>query len=80
MGELDILKIFYEESEEFLDAWENILLALDESKNDDEQTEHLGAIFRYAHNLKGSAASVGLQDFYQLVHQCEELIEAFRIK
>lgn len=78
MGEAELLETFFEEAEEFLDSWEDNVMMLDEVSDASSQENLLAEIFRYAHNLKGSAGSVGLNKFYEIVHECEELIEGLQ--
>ncbi|MFC4159558.1 chemotaxis protein CheA [Chitinimonas lacunae] len=56
-------RVFYSESEEMLAAMEASLLALEQA-GEDERTEHVNAMFRAAHTIKGSA---GLFDFGNVV-------------
>ncbi len=43
--------------------------------DDDSQREHLDAIYREAHSLKGSAAMVGLPTIGDVAHAMEEVLE-----
>jgi two-component system chemotaxis sensor kinase CheA len=70
MVEQDFLSTFLDEAVETLAAWEQICLSL-ESNPDDSQ---VNALFRAAHNLKGSSRSVGLESFGQFVHVIEDTI------
>ncbi|WP_426745552.1 chemotaxis protein CheA [Myxococcus faecalis] len=67
-----VLAIFSEEAEELLSSMEETLIAL-EARPDDE---HLRALFRLAHNLKGSGSSLGFQSLTDYVHGAEDLIQA----
>ena len=67
--------IFFEEAGENLDSMEQMLLALDLEKADDEE---LNAIFRCAHSIKGGAATFGFADVAELTHQMESLLDKLR--
>lgn len=67
----DVLGFFLDEVEDVLDEWERICLDIKNGKDGDMQ-----ALFRCAHNLKGSSKSVGLDDFGDFVHKIEDLIGA----
>ena len=68
-------QIFFEEAGENLDQMEQMLLALDLEKADDEE---LNAIFRCAHSIKGGAATFGFADVAELTHQMESLLDKLR--
>ncbi|MDP2075537.1 chemotaxis protein CheA [Hydrogenophaga sp.] len=68
-------QIFFEEAGENLDQMEQMLLALDVDKADDEE---LNAIFRCAHSIKGGAATFGFADVAELTHQMESLLDKLR--
>ncbi|MES2842967.1 MAG: chemotaxis protein CheW [Pseudomonadota bacterium] len=68
-------QIFFEEAGENLDTMEQMLLALDVEKADDEE---LNAIFRCAHSIKGGAATFGFADVAELTHQMESLLDKLR--
>ena len=74
MMEPDFLETFLSEASETLDAWEASCLRLEKAPT----PENLDDLFRRAHNLKGSAKSVGLLDLGNLVHQAEDLITRLR--
>jgi two-component system chemotaxis sensor kinase CheA len=70
MNQSEFLPIFLEEAFEILERWESTCLKLDK----DASEENLNDLFRSAHNLKGSARSVGLLEFGKCVHVVEDLI------
>ena len=70
MVDHDFLPTFLDEAVETLTAWEQICLSL-ESNPDESQVD---ALFRAAHNLKGSSRSVGLEAFGKFVHLIEDTI------
>lgn len=67
---------FLEEAIDLLADWEKHCLGLD--KGFDKTT--VDALFRSAHNLKGSSRSVGLDAFGGLVHKTEDVISALRVQ
>ncbi|MFP2961408.1 chemotaxis protein CheA [Myxococcus sp. 1LA] len=67
-----VLAVFSDEAEELLSSMEETLIAL-EARPDDER---LRTLFRLAHNLKGSASSLGFQALTDYVHGAEDLIQA----
>lgn len=67
-----VLAVFSDEAEELLSSMEETLIAL-EARPDEER---LRTLFRFAHNLKGSASSLGFQALTDYVHGAEDLIQA----
>ncbi|APJ03678.1 chemotaxis protein CheA [Silvanigrella aquatica] len=68
--ENQFINIFLEEAIENLALWEITCLNIDKSNSH----ESLNKLFRIAHNLKGSSASVGLNQFTDYIHKVEELL------
>lgn len=66
--------VFLEEAADMLADWERFTVALQRGVDGSK----LDALFRSAHNLKGSARSVGLEGFAQLVHEAEDTINLLR--
>ena len=71
----DFLSIFLDEAEDTLQLWEADCLALSKIS---ERHSLWQSIFRHAHNLKGSARSVGLENYAAFIHKAEDLITALR--
>ncbi|MBS4099594.1 MAG: chemotaxis protein CheA [Sulfuricella sp.] len=69
------LQTFLAESRELLQAMEEGLLNL-ESQPDD--SEAIGAVFRAAHTIKGSAGLFGLDDIVAFTHVAENLLDKVR--
>lgn len=69
---------FCVESEETLGAWERACIDLAKAGDVSLDKALLDGLFRAAHNLKGSAASVGLDAFKSLVHEAENAITGLR--
>lgn len=69
-----ILGVFADEAAELLSSLEETLIALEASPDD----ERLQSLFRLAHNLKGSASSLGFQALTDYVHGVEDLLQALR--
>lgn len=68
-------KAFIVEAEENL---QNINTALLELEKDPGIRELIDEMFRYAHTIKGGAASVGFKDISVLAHEMENLMENLR--
>lgn len=69
------LKLFLEEAEEHLQTLEEDLVKLEKDADDQEL---LQAIFRAAHTLKGSSATLGHQRMAQLTHGMENILDKVR--
>ncbi|MBC7530958.1 MAG: chemotaxis protein CheA [Oligoflexus sp.] len=70
----EFLAIFLEEALDILSDWERNCLALEVAADD----AVCSALFRSAHNLKGSARSVGLAEYGKFIHCAEDLITLIR--
>jgi two-component system chemotaxis sensor kinase CheA len=68
-------QVFFDEAEELLAEKERLLLAVDIASPD---PEHLHAIFRTAHSIKGGAATFGLNDMTEVTHILESLLDKIR--
>lgn len=68
-------QVFFEESEELLAEAEKLLLDLDVANPD---AEHLNAIFRAAHSIKGGAATFSMVDMTEITHVLESLLDKIR--
>ncbi|SCU74842.1 fused chemotactic sensory histidine kinase in two-component regulatory system with CheB and CheY: sensory histidine kinase; signal sensing protein [Cupriavidus necator] len=66
---------FFEEAEELLVEMEQLLLGLDIEAPD---PEHLNAIFRAAHSIKGGAATFGFAALTETTHIFENLLDRTR--
>lgn len=66
----DFLSIFLEEADDMLETWEKTCLEIETNPS----CETFVSLFRTAHNMKGSAASVGLNAFSAFVHKIEDTI------
>ncbi len=71
---LEILKVFFQECREALDAMESGLLTLDASADD----ESINTIFRAAHSIKGGAATFGFAEVAAFTHGVETLLDGMR--
>ena len=72
--ELELLDTFLDEAFDMLDGWEAACLRL----RSGFEAKDMDALFRAAHNLKGSSRTVGLKEFGECVHKIEDLISAIR--
>jgi two-component system chemotaxis sensor kinase CheA len=70
----EILKVFFEESREGLDAMESGLLALDAGSD----REAINTVFRAAHSIKGGAATFGFMEISRFTHSVETLLDEMR--
>lgn len=70
----DFVQIFLDEAVDILNEWERHCLAMQAQPN----PASCDALFRSAHNLKGSARSVGLDAFARTIHKAEDLITLVR--
>ncbi|MFH0925357.1 MAG: chemotaxis protein CheA [bacterium] len=80
MAEMDqkkLMEIFYAESQEIFEQFEENVVALEEFPDDDELANK---VFRSAHTLKSSAAIVGLTEVSDFVHVLENILERIRSK
>ena len=68
-------EVFFDESDELLAEAEHLLLALNIEEPD---AEHLNAIFRAAHSIKGGAATFGFMDMTEITHVLENLLDKLR--
>ena len=63
----ELVKSFIEEASDLLSQWEGLCLLLEKEVN----SETLNALFRIAHNIKGSSRAVGLNDVGTFIHIIE---------
>jgi two-component system chemotaxis sensor kinase CheA len=70
----EIVKVFFEESFEGLDAMESGLLTLDAQAD----RETINTIFRAAHSIKGGAGTFGFLEISQFTHSVETLLDEMR--
>ncbi|MES2901766.1 MAG: chemotaxis protein CheA [Pseudomonadota bacterium] len=68
-------QVFFDEAEELLAEMERLLLAVDLAAPD---AEHLNAVFRTAHSVKGGSATFGLNDMTDVTHVLESLLDRIR--
>lgn len=71
----DLLSIFFEESEEHLQALNENVLVLEQNPED---MEVVGEIFRSAHTFKGMSASMGFTEMADLTHKMENVLDEIR--
>jgi two-component system chemotaxis sensor kinase CheA len=72
----DALQTFIVESRELLDDMEAALLSL--GRDADDSDERIGAIFRAAHTVKGSAGLFGLDHLVSFTHVVESVLDDVR--
>ena len=71
----EALQTFIAESRELLEDMENALLNVEHS---DDQSDAIGAIFRAAHTIKGSAGLFSLDHIVAFTHVVESLLDEVR--
>lgn len=79
--EQEILHVFVAEGFELIDDIEPKLISLVRSNEPDHRPpdeELINAVFRLFHSVKGSAASLGLEQIARVTHAAETLLEAIR--
>ncbi|MCX6119801.1 MAG: chemotaxis protein CheA [Proteobacteria bacterium] len=74
MIDAEFLAMFLDEATELLEQWESSCLKLEQNP----KPEIINELFRAAHNLKGSARSVGLDTFGAFVHKIEDFISLMK--
>ncbi len=67
--------VFSEEAREYLEEWEQALLALERHPEDRELVNQL---FRSIHTLKGSAGFIGFDQLQKLAHDLESALQEIR--
>ncbi len=77
-GSDELLTLFGSEAGEALELLSNEALALDGVKDAGEHADRVGAMFRAAHSLKGSARLVGLQQLSEVAHALEDVLSELR--
>ena len=78
MGKFDMsqyMGLFLEEAEEQLQALDEGIVMLEQDRNN---RELLNKIFRAAHTIKGSSASMGFDKIATLTHNMENVLDKFR--
>lgn len=75
MDSSELVALFLEEAEEQLQRLDDGLLSLE---NEPANLEIIKEIFRAAHTLKGSSATVGLTEIANLTHAMENLLDGLR--
>ncbi len=76
--DLNLLPSFVIETNEHIERLIEILLVLEE--NPEAQDDYIDELFRIAHQIKGSAAIVGLNDLTEALHEVENLLDKVREK
>lgn len=71
----ELLGFFFAEVTEQLENLEQDILRLEKDNDDKELIQN---IFRYAHSIKGSSASMGFEHLKELTHQMEYVLDLIR--
>jgi two-component system, chemotaxis family, sensor kinase CheA len=69
------IKVFLDEAEEQLQAMEGGILKLEK---EGDNPEHIQEIFRAAHTLKGSSATLGHKNMAEVTHSMENVLDKLR--
>ena len=72
----EMSKVFQDETHDQLERMMTILLQLEDGSNGENDV--VPELFRIAHNIKGSAGMMGLEDLKVLMHTMENLYDAVR--
>ncbi len=67
--------MFISETKEHLQTMNQLIVSLEKAPADQE---HIEALFRVAHSVKGMAASMGYHDIADLSHRLEDMMDLFR--
>ncbi len=70
----EIINVFFQESDEGLDAMESGLLSLEGGAD----CEAINTIFRAAHSIKGGAGTFGFGEISKFTHAVETLLDQMR--
>jgi two-component system, chemotaxis family, sensor kinase CheA len=70
---------FIAEATEIIEGLGREVLALVEKRGQEPSPEHLNAIFRAAHSLKGLSGMFGVEELSHLAHRTEDALDALRL-
>ncbi|GAB4278613.1 MAG: hypothetical protein Kow0029_22050 [Candidatus Rifleibacteriota bacterium] len=78
--ELEFLSVFVSESRELIQEIEPLLIHLHQetARTGEPDSASINSIFRLFHSMKGSAASLGLNNIASLTHKAETLLDLIR--
>ncbi|WP_024653379.1 chemotaxis protein CheA [Borrelia persica] len=71
----DLLEIFFEEAQNLVDTLEENIISLEDDPNN---METIDEIFRAAHTIKGSSASVDMMELSSFTHVVEDVFDSIR--
>ena len=71
----EFLDVFLEEANEHVESMEGALLELESSS---DTAELLNTVFRAAHSIKGTSATLGLHTVAEFTHELESLLDRMR--
>ncbi|MFW5746792.1 MAG: chemotaxis protein CheA [Nanoarchaeota archaeon] len=77
MVDAEYIDAFISEAQDYVDSLNNDLLDLE---GDSDNKEVVDKLFRSFHTLKGNAATMGFEEFSNLAHALEDLLDAVRNK
>lgn len=70
----ELVTFFLDEASDLLSEWERVCLGLEA----EQSAESFNALFRIAHNIKGSSRAVGLLEVGDFIHKVEDTIVSVR--
>lgn len=70
---------FIAEATEIIEALGREVVGLVERRGQEPAPEHLNAIFRAAHSLKGLSAMFGVEELSHLAHRAEDVLDGLRL-
>lgn len=75
---LELLKFYLEESVEFLDEYERILLQMEQSEQENPDPALLGEILSLLHTFKGNSGMMGYDSLQKYIHRLEDLFKTLQ--
>lgn len=73
-----LMRVFIEEMDERINAFDRSLIALEEQPSDAQRAELVSSLFREAHSLKGAARSVEAAAIENVCHRLEDFLAEVR--
>jgi two-component system chemotaxis sensor kinase CheA len=73
----EFLVLFFEEAKDNLELYESSLMSIDPG-NPASMREHIDAIFRSIHSIKGNAGSINFPEIVDTTHSLEDLLQRVR--
>lgn len=74
MDDDEIILMFFEEAKAVLEELYDLLKAYDEEQSADEKIEHVNAIYRGVHTIKGGSAMFQMDELTKVAHELESYL------